>query len=101
MANLSSNVLRRLDSCSPLGSANEISILMQLGEILLGSGLATMVLKALLAVFVAGLMVGRTPEYRGKKIEAREIKLALLALLVFPASLLGFAAVAAGIAARA
>ena len=49
----------------------------------------------MLAVFVAGLMVGRTPEYLGKKIEAREIKLALLALLVFPASLLGFAAVAA------
>lgn len=54
-----------------------------------------MVLMALLAVFIAGLMVGRTPEYIGKKIEAREIKLALLALLVFPASLLGFAAVAA------
>ncbi len=81
----------------PLGGGVAM-VLMQLGEILpggIGSGLATMVLMALLAVFVAGLMVGRTPEYLGKKIEAREIKLAFVALLVFPAALLGFSAVAA------
>lgn len=84
-------------SFMPLGGGVAM-FLMQLGEILpggIGSGLATMVLMALLAVFVAGLMVGRTPEYLGKKVEGREIKLALLALLVFPASLLGFSAVAA------
>jgi potassium-transporting ATPase potassium-binding subunit len=72
--------------------------LMHLGEILpggIGSGLATMVLMALLSVFVAGLMVGRTPEYLGKKVEAREIKFTLLSLLIFPISALGFAAVAA------
>ena len=84
-------------SFMPLGGGVAM-FLMQLGEILpggIGSGLATMVLMALLAVFIAGLMVGRTPEYLGKKVEAREIKLALLALLIFPASLLGFSAVAA------
>jgi K+-transporting ATPase ATPase A chain len=84
-------------SYMPLGGGVAM-FLMQLGEILpggIGSGLGTMVLMALLAVFVAGLMVGRTPEYLGKKVEAREIKLALVALLVFPASLLGFSAVAA------
>lgn len=84
-------------SYMPLGGGVAM-FLMQLGEILpggIGSGLGMMVLMALLAVFVAGLMVGRTPEYLGKKVEAREIKLALVALLVFPASLLGFSAVAA------
>jgi len=50
---------------------------------------------ALIAVFVAGLMVGRTPEYLGKKIEAREVKFAMLAVLILPLSILGFAAVAA------
>ena len=72
--------------------------LMMLGEITpggVGSGLAVMVVMALLAVFVAGLMVGRTPEYMGKKVEAREIKLAMLAVLVVPLSMLGFSAVAA------
>ena len=53
----------------------------------------TFLLFAILAVFVAGLMVGRTPEYLGKKIEAREVKLAMLAVLVLPAVILGFAAV--------
>lgn len=84
-------------SYMPLGGGVAM-FLMQLGEILpggIGSGLATMVLMALLAVFVAGLMVGRSPEYLGKKVEAREIKLALLALLVFPTTLLGFSAIAA------
>ncbi|PZU60714.1 MAG: potassium-transporting ATPase subunit KdpA [Brevundimonas sp.] len=72
--------------------------LMQLGEILpggIGSGLAIMVVMAMLAVFVAGLMVGRTPEYLGKKIEAREIQFAMVAVLVLPLAILGFGAVAA------
>jgi K+-transporting ATPase ATPase A chain len=54
-----------------------------------------MLLFAVLAVFIAGLMVGRTPEYLGKKIEAREVKMAMLAILVLPLSILGFTAVAA------
>ncbi|WP_298160107.1 potassium-transporting ATPase subunit KdpA [Brevundimonas sp.] len=72
--------------------------LMQLGEILpggIGSGIALMVVMAILSVFVAGLMVGRTPEYLGKKIEAREIQYAMIGLLAMPAAILGFGAVAA------
>jgi len=72
--------------------------LMQLGEILpggIGSGIAIMVVMAMLAVFVAGLMVGRTPEYLGKKIEAREIQFAMIAVLVLPLAILGFTAVGA------
>ncbi|MGV3577454.1 potassium-transporting ATPase subunit KdpA [Brevundimonas sp.] len=72
--------------------------LMQLGEILpggIGSGIAIMVVMAVLSVFVAGLMVGRTPEYLGKKIEAREIQYAMIAVLVLPLAILGFTAVAA------
>jgi K+-transporting ATPase ATPase A chain len=72
--------------------------LMQLGEILpggIGSGIAIMVVMAVLSVFVAGLMVGRTPEYLGKKIEAREIQFAMIAVLVLPLAILGFTAVAA------
>ncbi len=72
--------------------------MIQLGEMLpggVGSGLYGMVVMALIAVFVAGLMVGRTPEYLGKKVEAREIKLAMLAVLILPLSILGFSAVAA------
>ncbi|MFE9252666.1 potassium-transporting ATPase subunit KdpA [Streptomyces sp. NPDC007088] len=70
---------------------------MQLGEIApggVGSGLYGMLVIAVIAVFVAGLMVGRTPEYLGKKIGAREIKLAALSLLVTPALVLGFTAFA-------
>ena len=84
-------------SYMPLGGAVTM-FLKQLGEILpggIGSGIAVMVLMAMLAVFVAGLMVGRTPEYLGKKIEAREIQFAMLAVLVVPLSVLGFSAVAA------
>ncbi|WP_293681284.1 potassium-transporting ATPase subunit KdpA [uncultured Phenylobacterium sp.] len=84
-------------SYMPLGGAVQM-FFMQLGEILpggIGTGLASMVVMALLAVFVAGLMVGRTPEYMGKKIEAREIKFAMLVVLVLPLSMLGFSAVAA------
>ena len=72
--------------------------LMQLGEVLpggVGSGLYGMVVFAILAVFVAGLMVGRTPELLGKKIEAREMKYAMLAVLILPLAILGFTAVSA------
>jgi len=68
---------------------------MQLGEIVIGgvgAGMYGFLLFAILAVFVAGLMVGRTPEYVGKKIEAREVKLAVLAIAVLPLSILGFTA---------
>jgi potassium-transporting ATPase potassium-binding subunit len=70
---------------------------MELGEIIIGgvgAGLYGMLLFAILAVFIAGLMVGRTPEYLGKKIEAKEVKMTMLAILILPASALGFAAVA-------
>jgi len=71
---------------------------MQLGEIVIGgvgAGIYGFLLFAILAVFVAGLMVGRTPEYVGKKIEAREVKLAVLAITVLPLCILGFTALAA------
>lgn len=71
---------------------------MQLGEIVVGgvgAGIYGFLLFALLAVFVAGLMVGRTPEYVGKKIESREVKLAVLAIAVLPLCILGFTALAA------
>ena len=70
---------------------------MQLGEIVVGgvgAGIYGFLLFAILSVFVAGLMVGRTPEYVGKKIEAREVKLAVLAIAVLPLSILGFTALA-------
>jgi K+-transporting ATPase ATPase A chain len=85
------------DSLTPLGGGVAL-FMIQLGEILpggVGSGLYGMVVMALIAVFVAGLMVGRTPEYLGKKIEAREIKFAMLAVLILPLAILGFSAVAA------
>ena len=85
------------DSLMPLGGIVPI-INMQLGEIIfggVGSGLYGMLLFAIIAVFVAGLMVGRTPEYLGKKIEAKEVKMAMLAILILPASILGFTALAA------
>lgn len=84
-------------SYMPLAGGIQI-FLMQLGEILpggIGSGIAIMVVMAMLAVFVAGLMVGRTPEYLGKKIEAREIQFAMIAVLVLPLAILGFSAVSA------
>jgi K+-transporting ATPase ATPase A chain len=85
------------DSFMPLGGGVAM-FMIQLGEILpggVGSGLYGMVVMALIAVFVAGLMVGRTPEYLGKKIEAREVKLAMLAVLILPLAILGFSAAAA------
>lgn len=84
-------------SLTPLGGLVPL-FMMQLGEILpggVGSGLYGMLVMALLSVFVAGLMVGRTPEYLGKKVEAREMKLAVLALLILPFAILGFTAVSA------
>jgi len=85
------------DSLTPLGGIVPL-FMIELGEILpggVGSGLYGIIVMALLAVFVAGLMVGRTPEYLGKKIEPREMKLAMLALLVLPFCILGFTAIAA------
>lgn len=72
--------------------------LMQLGEVLpggVGSGLYGMIIFSVLAVFVAGLMVGRTPELLGKKIESREMKYAMLAVLILPLAILGFTSVSA------
>ena len=72
--------------------------LMQLGEVLpggVGSGLYGMIVFAILAVFIAGLMVGRTPELLGKKIESREMKFAMLAVLILPLAILGFTAISA------
>ena len=85
------------ESFTPLGGGVAL-FLIQLGEILpggVGSGLYGVVVMALLSVFVAGLMVGRTPEYLGKKVEAREIKFAMLAVLILPLAILGLTAVAA------
>ncbi|MBX9926504.1 MAG: potassium-transporting ATPase subunit KdpA [Hyphomicrobiaceae bacterium] len=82
------------NSLMPLGGLVPL-FMIQLGEILpggVGSGLYGMIVMAVLTVFVAGLMVGRTPEYLGKKIEAREMKLAMLALLILPLAILGFSA---------
>jgi K+-transporting ATPase ATPase A chain len=71
--------------------------LIQLGEVLpggVGSGLYGMLVFAVLSVFVAGLMVGRTPEFLGKKIEGREMTFAMLAVLILPLAILGFTSVA-------
>ena len=75
------------DSYTPLGGMIPL-LNIQLGEIIfggVGSGLYGMLMFAILAVFIAGLMVGRTPEYLGKKIEANEMKMAMLAILILPA----------------
>ena len=84
------------DSFTALGGMIPL-INMQLGEIIVGgvgAGLYGMLLFVVLSIFVAGLMVGRTPEYVGKKIEAREVKMAMLAILVLPLMYLGWTAVA-------
>jgi len=80
----------------PLAGMVPIANIM-LGEIIfggVGSGLYGMLLFAILAVFIAGLMVGRTPEYLGKKIESKDVKMAMLAILILPMSMLGFTALA-------
>jgi K+-transporting ATPase ATPase A chain len=82
------------DSFTPLGGLVPLFNI-QLGEVVfggVGAGLYGILVMAILAVFIAGLMVGRTPEYLGKKIETREIKLAMLYALVFPLVILAFAA---------
>jgi K+-transporting ATPase ATPase A chain len=84
------------DSYTPLGGLVLITNI-ALGEIIfggVGAGLYSMLYFAIIAVFIAGLMVGRTPEYLGKKIERKEIMMAVLALLVSPLVVLGFTAVA-------
>jgi potassium-transporting ATPase potassium-binding subunit len=85
------------DSFTPLGGMVPL-INIQLGEIIfggVGAGLYGMLLFAILTLFIAGLMVGRTPEYVGKKLESREVKMAMLAVLAWPLSTLGFTALAA------
>ncbi|MEQ1725680.1 MAG: potassium-transporting ATPase subunit KdpA [Sphingopyxis sp.] len=84
------------DSFMPMGGLVTL-FNMQLGEIVIGgvgAGLYGMLIYAILAVFVAGLMVGRTPEYVGKKIEAREMKLAVIAIAILPMAILGLTALA-------
>ncbi len=82
------------DSFTPLGGMVPL-VNIQLGEVIfggVGAGLYGILVMAILTVFIAGLMVGRTPEYLGKKIEGREMKLAMLYVLVFPLIILGLAA---------
>jgi K+-transporting ATPase ATPase A chain len=84
------------DSFTALGGMIPL-INIQLGEIIVGgvgSGMYGMLLFVIISIFVAGLMVGRTPEYVGKKIEAREVKMAMLAILVLPLMYLGWTAIA-------
>ena len=85
------------DSFTALGGMVPL-INIQLGEVIVGgvgAGMYGMLLFVILAIFVAGLMVGRTPEYVGKKIEAKEVKMAMLAILILPLMYLGWTAVAA------
>jgi len=82
------------DSFNPLGGLVPL-VNIQLGEVIfggVGAGLYGMLVFVVLSVFIAGLMVGRTPEYLGKKIEGREMKLAMLYVLIFPLIILGFTA---------
>ncbi len=85
------------DSFTALGGMIPL-VNIQLGEIIVGgvgSGMYGMLLFVILSIFVAGLMVGRTPEYVGKKIEAKEVKMAMLAILILPLMMLGWTAIAA------
>ncbi len=89
------------DSYTPLGGMVPL-VNIQLGEIIfggVGSGLYGLLVFAILSVFIAGLMVGRTPEYLGKKIEQYQMKMASLAILILPLSILGFTAIAIVVAA--
>ncbi len=84
------------DSFTALGGLVPL-VNMQLGEVIIGgvgAGLYGMLIFVLIAIFVAGLMVGRTPEYLGKKIEAKEVKMAMLGILCLPLMMLGFTALA-------
>ncbi|MGK9231051.1 potassium-transporting ATPase subunit KdpA [Inquilinus limosus] len=92
-------VIAMHDSFTALGGMVPL-VNMMLGEVVIGgvgAGLYGMLLFVVEAIFVAGLMVGRTPEYVGKKIEAKEVKMTMLALLILPASMLGFTALAVSI----
>src|SRR4051812_33666932 len=83
------------DSFTPLGGLVPL-VDIQLGEIIfggVGAGLYGMLVMVVLRVFIVGLMVGRTPEYLGKRIQAREVQAAMLYVLVFPASILTMTAV--------
>jgi potassium-transporting ATPase potassium-binding subunit len=85
------------NSYMPLGGLVPLALI-EIGEIVpggVGSGLYGIVVFAIIAMFVAGLMVGRTPEYLGKKLEAKEVKMAMLAILIMPVFILGFSAVSA------
>ncbi|MBN9046738.1 MAG: potassium-transporting ATPase subunit KdpA [Rhizobiales bacterium] len=89
-------VIAMHDSLTALGGLIPM-INMQLGEVIIGgvgAGFYGVILFVIVAIFVAGLMVGRTPEYLGKKIEAKEVKMAMLAVLCLPLSILGFTAIA-------
>ena len=89
------------DSFTPLGGFGLLSGMM-LGEVTpggVGSGLYTMLVYAIIAVFIGGLMIGRTPEYLGKKIQAREVKLAGLAAIVMPLIVLTMSAIAVSLSA--
>ncbi len=85
------------DSFNALGGLIPLAD-MHLGEVIfggVGSGMAVMLLFALLAIFIAGLMVGRTPEFLGKKVQAYEVKMVAFAILIFPGAVLAFAGLAA------
>ena len=85
------------DSYTPIGGMVPM-VNMQLGEVIfggVGAGLYGMIMMVILTVFIAGLMVGRTPEYLGKKIQSREVRMAMLYVLVFPLSILVFSAASA------
>lgn len=89
-------VIAMHDSFTPLGGMVPL-VMMQLGEVVfggVGSGLYGMLMFAIMAVFIAGLMIGRTPEYLGKKIEAYEVKMTAIAILVTPLLVLGGTAIA-------
>ena len=83
------------DSFTPIGGLVPLANIM-LSEVVfggVGSGMYGMMINVILAVFIAGLMVGRTPEYLGKKIEAYDVKMAMLFVLIFPLVILGFSAI--------
>ncbi len=89
------------DSYTPIGDAGLLTGMM-LGEVEpggVGSGLYTLLLSAVVAVFIGGLMVGRTPEYLGKKVQSREVKLASIGVLMMPITVLAFTALAVAVSA--
>ncbi len=91
------------DSFTPIGGLVPL-VNIQLGEVVfggVGAGLYGMIVMVILTVFIAGLMVGRTPEYLGKKIQAREVQMAMLYVLVFPAAILTLTAISVLVQARA